>query len=234
MTIKSRKDLIIGSGRLARHFREYYRLLEQPCLSWSRNSSESLEELAAQCTHAFILISDSAIEEFIEDNACLSDLTLVHCSGALFTTRAIGLHPLMTFADELYSLEDYQRIPFVIDRHELSLKILAPFFKNPYFPLSPDKKSLYHSLCVASGNFTSILWKHVFEQFEDQLGLPREILNPYLDQIVKNLKLDHKSAVTGPIQRKDLNTINKNIEALPSPEMQQIYRDFARLEGLSL
>jgi predicted short-subunit dehydrogenase-like oxidoreductase (DUF2520 family) len=88
------------------------------------------------------------------------------------------------------------------------------------------KKSLYHSLCVLSGNFTTMLWQKVFQDFQDKLKLEPELLLPYMEQTFENLNLNWVDALTGPLARKDDATIEKNIHALEGDLYQNVYRSF--------
>ena len=99
---------IVGSGRVARHFRHYFELLGLPIRTWSRQvSATSPTDALAPCETILILIRDAAIVPFIETWPALQEKRLVHCSGSLVTPLAQGAHPLMTFGQELYELADF-------------------------------------------------------------------------------------------------------------------------------
>jgi predicted short-subunit dehydrogenase-like oxidoreductase (DUF2520 family) len=225
---------IIGSGRVARHFSHYLSLLDIPHFKWSRKSSsqKQLEEKVERSTHIVVLISDSAIEEFVRRNKLFSERVTVHFSGSLVTPFAHGAHPLMTFTEKLYPLERYLEMPFIIDEGRLRFHDLLPGLKNRHFRIQPELRPLYHALCVISGNFTTILWDRFFEGLERQLGLPAEAAFPYLDQIAENLKDRSLPALTGPLARKDLSTIRSNLRVLEGDPLQKVYHGF--LEALNI
>jgi predicted short-subunit dehydrogenase-like oxidoreductase (DUF2520 family) len=233
---------LIGSGRVALHIKNYLEKLEIPYKCWSRNNDpdfNSLDRRNAQdrlfetletSHHVLLLISDSEIEGFIEEHqVLLNDKILVHFSGSLISEFAYSAHPLMTFSKNLYELEDYEKIPFVIEDCGPDLEVLFPYLNNPSFKIQKKLKPLYHALCVASGNFTTLLWNSVLTQFEEKLQLPEFLLYPYLERIFINILQDSKSALTGPLQRKDKNTIDSNIKALEGNELQAIYQSFVSL-----
>jgi 2-dehydropantoate 2-reductase len=223
---------IVGDGRVARHFAHYFTLAGLPFRQWSRRVSETdptpIESRLADCETVLLLIRDSAIVPFIHENPFLQERQLVHFSGSLSTPLASGMHPLMTFGFSLYDLGAYQRIPFVC---ELGARFgeVFPSLPNPSFSITPEQKALYHSLCVMSGNFTVLLWRKMFEELEGKLGIPREAALPYLAQISANLSLnagDPGGALTGPLVRGDMETIQRNLDALEGDPFQKIYRSF--------
>lgn len=217
---------IIGNGRMAKHLRYYFSLLNIPCVQWSRSQSEEeLQQLIHNSTHILVLISDDAIIPFIDAHPELATKTLVHFSGSLVTDKALGVHPLMTFSNELYDLNTYASFPFVCEEG-VDFNMLFPALQNPYFSVKKEHKAYYHSLCVMCGNFTTILWSEIFESFKNKLGMPKEILFPFMVQIFKNLQRNHKTALTGPVSRKDKKTIVSNLEALSRSPYQDLYYGF--------
>src|SRR6185312_13125404 len=195
--------LIVGSGRTARHFAEYCRLLQQPFLTWSRQQdlTSELQQKTSLCSHIFLLISDSAIADFVQAHPFLKEKTLLHFSGALEIPGVVSAHPLMTFGPTLYTLSEYQKIPFVLTTSQPFSEIL-PGLPNRSFKIAVEEKAYYHALCVMSGNFTTLLWQKMREGLTD-LGLPSEIANPYLEQVTKNILASPKLALTGPLARHD-------------------------------
>lgn len=220
--------LIVGNGRMARHVSFYFDQLGIPYSQWARktHSKEDIQALAHSASHVLILISDSAIEAFINDNPCLNSKTLVHFSGSLVTPLAYGVHPLMTFADDLYTLEAYKKIPFVCDAGAPSFAKLFPGLPNQSHTLPAELKSRYHALCVMSNNFTTLLWQKFYQELEQTLNLPTSIIYPYLDQTLHNLKSNTICVLTGPLARNDKSTIDMNLKALEDDPFQSIYKAF--------
>jgi len=233
---------IVGGGRLANHIAYYLASLSLPFRCWCRKPPErklvagnyvpSLERALEDATHVLILISDDSIESFLGENrGALAGKIRVHCSGSLVTNLAQGAHPLMTFTEELYPVESYRRIPFVVEKGERSYEELLPGLPNPHFYLEPGEKPLYHALCVLSGNFTSLLWAKVFVEMEGRLGLPREAAYPYMERIFENLMNPRVNPVTGPLVRRDKGTIESNLEALGEDPYRHVYEGFLKALG---
>lgn len=138
--------LIIGNGRIARHFRHYFQLQSIPFHSWWRYCGFELDPLLRKSEKGLVLISDDAIESFIRnilsDNvATRPSLTFIHCSGVLSTPLAESAHPLMTFGPELYDLETYQSLAFVTEMGRKSFSDLFPELPNPSYVIQPGKNN---------------------------------------------------------------------------------------------
>ena len=228
---------IVGGGRLARHFSHYFQLLEISHTRWTRDRGSSfntfdlpdaelrLRETIAGADHVLLLVSDNAIGIMLKQYPFLHEKTLIHCSGALSFPGVIGAHPLMTFADDLYALEIYQSVPFMLETGH-SFAELFPKLSNPAFAINVEDKARYHAMCVMAGNFSQILWKGVSDRFEQQLDLPVETLHPYLKQLATNFSQSPETALTGPLARNDVATIGRNLNALNNDPMQGLYRAF--------
>lgn len=219
---------IIGNGRMARHTSRYFKGLGISFSQWARetHSEEDLIAIVSEASHILLLISDKAIEAFIETHPFLKSKKLIHFSGSLVTSLAFGTHPLMTFSSELYTLEVYKNIPFVCDQDATPFPELFPKLPNPSYTLPVEVKSRYHALCVMSNNFTTLLWQKFYKELDQTFHMPSSVIHPYLDQTLQNLKNSPCCALTGPLTRKDQSTIDANLKALENDPFQNIYKAF--------
>jgi 2-dehydropantoate 2-reductase len=261
--------LLIGSGRMSKHMNFYlsnkikYKIqkaintdIKSNIFNWSRdkdrdgskkNNTEDLLKKINLSTHILILISDDQIIDFLNKHKNhLKDKICIHFSGCIYTKLAFGAHPLNTFSDNLYDINKYEKIPFILDANSPEFSDLFPMLNNPNFKLDPDKKSLYHAYCVMANNFTTLLWENSFKKFSEKLGIPKQALLNILEQTCDNLldanKLNnsntnsnansnYNSVLTGPLARGDHKTINKNIQALEDSQdpYADIYKAFKNL-----
>lgn len=236
--VPTHRYVLIGSGAMARHLYFYLSSLNPistEILQWNRkdHSIDELHSLLASATHVLLAISDSAIEEFFQTYRDLATdkAKWVHFSGANNFTGIVAAHPLMSFGPELYDLNTYKKIHLTLTGAQ-SLKEIFPTFENSFSILSPEKKSLYHSLCVLGGNMPILLWEKMNHGLQ-QMGFPAEATDVYLQTILENY-LDHKEkALTGPLKRKDLITIKKNLSALQDDSFQKIYSAFAESQNIN-
>ncbi len=221
--------LLIGSGRLAKHLQNYFELEKILFLAWSRASSsnEDLQQKIAQSTHILLAISDSALIEVCKKHEFVGK-KLVHFSGALFVPGVPSAHPLMSFSNQLYDLETYRSIHFVLEQGAPPLSELIPGLKNEFSYLENEKRAQYHALCSMSGNFSVILWEYFFKKLSSDLNLSPRIALPFMKQIEKNLEaaLGKTSVMTGPLVRGDFQTIDLHLKALGSDPMAKVYQAF--------
>ncbi len=226
--------LIIGNGRLAKHFKHYFDLLGVNYLNWHRQTGESLDLILPVADKLLVLISDSQIVPFIEDHSSMvkEDQIWIHCSGMLETELAESAHPLMTFSNELYSIDTYKSIPFITAKNRLSFIELFPELPNDSYSIESDNKLLYHTWAVMSGNFVSILWMEYFKVLKDKFGLPPKVAWPYLNQIKENIFND-TDPLTGPISRGDFVTIEKHLEMLADDNFHKVYKAFIETQNKS-
>jgi len=228
--------LLIGSGSLARHLHFYISSLKSDSFelsTWNRqkDSFKDLKCKLEKSTHVLLAISDKAIEDFFKTHLEWSPKAQwLHFSGAHHFENLISAHPLMSFGPDLYSLETYRKIHFVLTGVD-SLKEVFPFLENSFTKLPKEQRSFYHSLCVLGGNLPVLLWKKMLEGFE-QLDLPEEAANVYLETVLKNFLNHREKALTGPLQRKDLVTIRKNLAALKDDAFHKIYSAFAEAQNI--
>ena len=217
---------VVGDGRVARHFTHYLSLLKIPFRQWSRSTQLNCADVLASCPIVLLLINDSVINDFIKSHSFLKEKCCVHFSGSLVTDFAYGAHPLMTFGTELYTLEEYKEIPWILEDSSPPFENLLPGLPNPHFVINKEKKGYYHALCVMSNNFTTLLWQKFFNTLEQEFQIPKQHLIPILQRSLKNIEKDHEAALTGPLKRGDRETIKKNLEALSDDAFYSIYQSF--------
>lgn len=217
--------LVVGNGRLAAHLKHYFTLLDLPFGEWNRHLDVSLlgPELE-RSSHVLLAISDSAISAFYQIHLPNFSGRIVHFSGAMDVPPVLGAHPLMSFRRELYPDDFYKKIPFVLS-HSLPLNEVLPGLPNPAFHIHPEDKAKYHALCVLGGNLTTMLLQKMLSGFK-AMGLPKEIAEPYIQRVLQNVFDNPETALTGPLARKDLNTIAKNLQSLSGDPFAEVYKAF--------
>ncbi|MBX9768705.1 MAG: DUF2520 domain-containing protein [Bdellovibrionales bacterium] len=236
MSDSNSKYLILGRGNVSKHLQHYFRLTGIECDVWHRGLSSGPPDLKAPYKSILFAVSESAIP-LLKDSLPIETLRcpLVHFSGSLVIEGIHGFHPLMTFSGPLYDLETYQSIPFICEKDAPAFSSIFPTLRNPSYLISKNLKPLYHAWCSLSGNLSTFLWESAFKEFNSKLNLPAEVLIPYLKQSSKNIELASKrrgggSALTGPLSRGDMPTVQAQINALAdhgSPALE-LYKAFLK------
>lgn len=249
--------LIIGSGRVARHLQHYFYLLKEFKLNSEKQSSHSDSRPISEPTsstysssawildtwdraqdplaltrkieaadHILLAISDDALESFYYKHLDGLEKICVHFSGAKQIPNTVAAHPLMTFGHDLYDLDFYQKIHFVMTGAS-DLQEAIPDFMNSSSVLFSAEKAKYHALCVIGGNFTNLLISKMLQEFE-AYDIPLEASRLYIDKVIENVFADRGHSLTGPLARKDLQTIRANLSALKSDPYEEIYESFVK------
>ena len=223
---------IVGNGRVAAHMARYLELESLEYSAWHRGMPGAPADRLAAADTILLAISDDALVPFTQQHPELAERATVHFSGSITIEGLAGLHPLTTFGPEPYDLATYRGIPFVAERGAAGFRDVFPALSNPTWSIDPEQKPLYHALCVLAGNFPTLLWNKAFTEFENRLGLPREVLRPFLRQTLENTLASGGAALTGPLARGDAGTARRNLAALENDAYADIYRAFARGHGM--
>jgi hypothetical protein len=228
--------LLVGQGKLARHLSYYLTKQNIPFKHWptSRNLADPvLKSQLSQVNAVWILVSDRAIAEVSRQIKELAPvLPQIHSSAATDVPGVLTLHPLQTFGPDLYPLATYQTVPFTFVREEWKnesalLDAVRAAFPNPVFEIEGSKRALYHAYCVMMANFPQLLWSAVDQDAQKTLHADRALFAPILKQATENFIQQGATALTGPLVRGDLATIEKHKTALQGSPLHELYESFA-------
>lgn len=226
-TSQSISYLLIGSGRVASHISHYLHLLNISFQTWDRSQDpHAIQRKIADATHILLAIKDEAILPFYHRHLAGLEKTVVHFSGAHHYEDMIAAHPLMTFGNDLYLQEFYERIHFVVTG-ATALSEALPGLPNRFTLLPAEQKPLYHALCVIGGNFVTLLTGKMLSGFQD-MQIPPEAAQVYLEKITANVFAKGTSALSGPLVRKDVSTVEANLQALQGDAFRNIYEAFLK------
>ena len=224
-TPKNIPILIVGRGRLSKHLAHYFSLKNIPFSVWYRAQDCSLKDVIDdhEPQKICLAISDDAIQGFYEDYASVPNKTWIHFSGAKTVPGVIGIHPLMTFGEQLYDLALYESIPLVVEAPH-RLEQVFPFLDNPTIQLEAEQKALYHAMATLAGPGVITLWQEIMGVFSKQLGIPPSMLELYTKQAWFN-NFQTLSPITGAWVREDEETIKAHHQSLvPQGDLGQVYQ----------
>ena len=225
--------LLIGQGKLARHLHHYFHLTEFPHKHFDNARDLAQPEFhrkIREVNSVWVLTTDQSIASVMENikvemiklDLNPANYTWIHSSAATEIAGTITFHPLMTFGPELYSLEQYQAIPFALISNE---EVNFPL-SNKTFKIESQQRSFYHACAVMMSNLPILLWSLTSTEAKQKLALDPQIFHPILKQTLDNFLKNGESALTGPIARNDQKTIAQNLAAISNTPLLTIYEAF--------
>lgn len=162
---------------------------------------------------------------------------VVHTAGSLSAealapvkntgSLALAMHPLQTIAGPEQSPQCFQGITFTLDG-DASAAVVATEWIHGIggipLNLSPELRSGYHAAAVLASNAVIALMAVAADISGLQAGV--EPFLPLLQGSIDNLRrLGLPQALTGPVERGDVETVKKHLNALQdNPTALQVYR----------
>ena len=191
----------------------------------------SPQEVADHAGLVFITTPDDAIPLVIDAVRWHQGQRVVHCSGAdglgvLETARMVGaqvgsFHPLQTFASIQKAIDNLPGSTFALEAEGALLELLksmALSLEGRWIKLGAGDKAAYHTAAVMTSNYLVTLVKLATDLWAS-FGIPRDqaiqALLPLLKGTLNNIEnLSLPNALTGPIARGDIGTIQIHLNTL--------------------
>lgn len=212
------------------------------------------EQVIVDCDLTLLTVPDDALRPLAEGleaslGSALEGKGIVHTSGAndarvlagLAANGAIvgSLHPAFPFADVETSILNLPGAVFAVEAENERLREwllgLVAAMDGKALAIAPHDKGLYHTALVMASNYTVTLYA-LAERLLMHLGAERSVadgaLNSLMAGTVENLRVQGvPDALTGPLTRADVGTIETHLAALEVVDVQaaEVYRQLARL-----
>jgi len=167
---------------------------------------------------------------------------VLHCGGANPADQALAplehspcrlgtLHPLLAVADAGQAAARLPGACFAVEGEaQGTASALVAAIGARAFEVEGEAMALYHTAAVLASNHTVTLW-HAACQLLEQAGLDAalaaEALLPLVQSTVDNVAtLGLPQALTGPVRRGDLGTVERHLAALAreAPALLPLYR----------
>ena len=168
-----------------------------------------------------------------------------HCSGALAakqlqTAQALGvhvasLHPVRSFADPQAVLTQFAGTFVSMEGDAAALAVLQPALQTlgaQTLIIDGEQKALYHAASVLACNyFTSLVDASLrtWQQAGIAPATARQLAEPLIRETLDNIfRLGPAQALTGPLARGDMQTVQKQQQALQAwdGEIAALYQAF--------
>ena len=206
----------------------------------------TLQEVADGCDLVFITTPDDTIETIAREVRWHREMGVAHCSGAesasiLEAARQQGarvgsFHPMQTFTAINQGTAAFSGVAFAVEGPSPlidTLKEMAHALEGWPVEIRPEHRALYHlsgflacGLMTAQIGQAAELWRVM--GYTREQGL--EVILPILRGTVDSLEAQGiPAALTGPISRGDLGTVQKHLDALEthSPSLIPLYCNIA-------
>jgi predicted short-subunit dehydrogenase-like oxidoreductase (DUF2520 family) len=195
----------------------------------------------------FITTPDSAIKDtcdaISQHKGFADDSAVMHCSGALpssVLSRAktcnawIGsMHPLQSFASVDHKINPFQGIIMSLEGEDSAVstaKTIVEDLGGTVVTLLTEAKTLYHASAVVASNYLVTLLDLAIRLIEEA-GVKEQdafmLLKPLIEGTLSNIgKVGVQKALTGPIARGDIKTVEKHVEEIgfKRPELLALYK----------
>ena len=196
-----------------------------------------------------LAVPDDVIPALAGELRLYGGQALVHTSGvlgaeALEPARAAGtqvgaFHPLVAFADTERAIAALRGSTIAIEGDDELASLLAEMAEAlgaTAVRLAPGSKAAYHAAAVlAAGGFVALL--DAIAELGVAAGLDEEgalaIYGGLIEQTLSNARaLGIRAALTGPMTRGDVGTLERHLEALArlAPDVLPLYRAAAERE----
>lgn len=214
---------------------------------------EKATSVLEACPHVvFLSVPDAAVEQAAVHLAVgLAGLpshqarpAVLHCSGvtsvdalspcAKAGSPTLSFHPLQTFSDADTGAARLRGAAIAVTPgshggFELGCMLAESLGGRPFL-LPEERRVLYHAAACVAANYLVTL-EHVAERMFVEAGLPQDNALDYFLPLVRGA-VDNVAtrgtvaALTGPLSRGDVSTIQAHLEALRevAPELEAVYR----------
>lgn len=211
-------------------------------------SFPELETIVQQSSLLFLTTPDGIIQDTWNEIRQLpvAGKIICHCSGALpsdaFTgiekTGAFGcsFHPMLPFSSRFSSYEQLKHSFFTIEGHEEAVRMVSDLFTglgNTVCQISGKCKPKYHAAASILSNQVIAALDTGYRLLEECGFSRKDAIKATRTLVLQNienvLQHDCEKALTGPIERNDIKTVQKHMDCLKEDD-----RDMYQVLGLKL
>lgn len=208
-------------------------------------------QLPLHATRLLIAVPDDAVAAVARTLAAagMKDGAAAHTCGvygvevlAPLASRGVAcatLHPLQTVSSAEQGVASLRGAVYVISgegRAVLWVRKLVRLLEGRPLVVRPDAKPLYHAAAVMASNYLIVLID-VAVRLMGAAGIPpkeaRKALAPLIRSSVENaLRQGPGRALTGPVERGDIETVAAHLKALNTPAVPAGVLELYRLAGM--
>ena len=210
---------------------------------------QSLATLSEASDTLFITTTDGEISKVWDCIAArnVEGKVVCHFSGSLSSdvfsnweatgALACSIHPIYAFSDKFTAYQNLKDAVFSVEGDRMALAKMQGLFQllpNPIVEIPTGQKAKYHAATSIASNFVVGMVSMAVRLLEEA-GVEEQaaygMLKPLVENNVASIFAKGQSAyqgcpkaLTGPIERGDLQTVQKHLQSLGSPKWEQAYR----------
>lgn len=212
------------------------------------NAYDTIGAVVTESDVLFITTSDDSIENMWEQIKTM-DLTgkiVCHFSGVLSSEIFEGIensggtccsvHPVHAFSDKFTSYMNFNTAHVVIEGMENAVVTMKSLFEklgHCVHTISTQNKAKYHAAAAICSNHVLALLNGSFKLLEEcgfNEQSARDMLSPLIQgNIASALNKGCVGALTGPIERNDIETVEMHLNALKDNFVEDAYLSTAAL-----
>ncbi len=207
---------------------------------------EKLDDMVGESEVIFMTVPDSAIGQVWQQlkQHSIQGKIVCHCSGALtsdlfsnmdvYGVYGYSIHPLFAICDKFNSYKELSKCLFTIEGSTQYLSYFQDLFKrlgNTIQIISKQDKVRYHMAAAMASNLVVAL-VHASELEFQACGFSEESARAALAPIL-TFNMQHITergciqALTGPLERCDVDTVEKHLEVLMGNH-KEIYKSLSK------
>ena len=212
--------VIFGDGRAGKNIQSYLSSLGHQTdvipHQMAQRARDICEGLIADADVVAAAIPDGKLQAWFKQWAsAIGSRPAIHFSGASDIAGMWGYHPLYSFPPTVVDEKILAGIPFACPEGGPAFSEIFPKAQNPNFVLKASERARYHALAVISGNLAALLWNRTAGAFASLSGLPPDaMMGVYLQSLVDRFLESPSDSLTGPVARKDGETVRANLNSL--------------------
>ncbi|MDE7052672.1 MAG: DUF2520 domain-containing protein [Lachnospiraceae bacterium] len=207
-----------------------------------------LETLVNSCDTIFITTPDGVISEVWEciRHYNLKDKIVCHFSGSLSSgifsnsgstgASFCSVHPMYAFSSKYKSYLQFNTACLSVEGQEKAVQEMKKLFEalhHKVFIINPCDKAKYHAAAVFASNYVTGVM-HIALKLLKECGFSEgdamELLAPVtLNNINSVLENGTAHALTGPVERGDISTVERHIGILNDEDILKIYKNLGKV-----
>ena len=210
-----------------------------------------LETIVNKSNTLFLTVPDGEIKKVFQSirDLGLDGKYICHTSGSMSSAEAFegiesvgaygySIHPLFPVSSKYDSYLGLGDAFFCIESCSDSYNPNPEIFRNGFeslglktFSIKPSDKTTYHAACVFASNLVCGVMAEVVDLFQS-IGFDEKnalaAVKPLVESNIKSiLERGPVEALTGPLERNDVITINKHVEALSGEDLT-LYKELSK------